>query len=59
MLAKKPEIVVLNKCDALTDEEIKKKKTALKRKCKCEVFTISAVAHMGLTDLMRQVVKFV
>ena len=58
-LAQKPEVVVLNKCDALTDEDIKKKKASLKRKCKCEVYTISAVAHTGLTDLMRAVVKFI
>ena len=58
LLAQKPEVVVLNKCDALTDEEIKKKKTALKRKCKCEVYTISAVAHTGVQELMRAVVPF-
>ncbi len=59
LLARKPEVVVLNKCDALTPEDIKKKKAALKRKCKCEVYTISAVAHTGLTELMRTVVKFI
>ncbi len=58
LLAQKPEVVVLNKCDALTDEEIKKKKMALKRKCKCEVYTISAVAHTGVQELMRAVVPF-
>ncbi len=58
-LAGKPELIVLNKCDALTEEEMKKKQASLKRKTKKQIYVISAVAHKNLTELMRDVVKFV
>ncbi|MBR6231802.1 MAG: GTPase ObgE, partial [Alphaproteobacteria bacterium] len=57
-LASKPEIVALNKCDSLTDEEIKKKVAAIKRATKKTPYVISAVAHQGTTDLMRAVIPF-
>lgn len=57
-LAAKPEIIALNKCDSLTDEEIKKKISAIKRVSKKVPFTISAIAHQGTTDLMRATVQF-
>ena len=59
LLAKKPEVIVLNKCDALTEEEIKKKQASLKRKTKKQIYVISAVAHQGTTELMRDVARFV
>lgn len=58
-LAQKPEVIALNKCDALTPEEIKKKQTSLKRKTKKQIYAISAVAHQNLTELMREVAQFV
>lgn len=57
-LAQKPEIVALNKCDSLTDEEIKKKITALKRVSHKTPFVISAVAHQGTKELMRATIPF-
>ena len=57
-LAQKPEIVALNKCDSLTDEEIKKKITALKRISHKTPFVISAVAHQGTKELMRATLPF-
>ena len=51
-LAAKPEIVALNKCDALTEAEIKKKKSALKKACKADVYTISAAAQTDLEPLL-------
>ncbi len=57
-LASKPEIIALNKCDSLTDEEIKKKVASIKRTTKKTPFIISAVAHQGTTELMRAVVPF-
>jgi GTP-binding protein len=51
-LAAKPELVVLNKCDALSEAEIKKKKAALKKVSKHEVFAISAAAQTGLEPLL-------
>lgn len=54
-LKNKPEVVALNKCDALTDEEIKDKLKALKKVCKNKIFTISAVAHNGLEPCLQAV----
>lgn len=51
-LAKKPEIVALNKCDALTEDEIAKKKAALKKACRKEVHTISTVTHDGVEQIL-------
>ena len=59
-LALKPELVALNKCDALTPEEIKKKSAALKRACKSTVYPISAAAGTGVEAVLRamwQVIK--
>lgn len=51
-LAEKPEIVALNKCDALTAAEIKKKQKALEKVSGGEVFTISAAARTALEPLL-------
>ncbi len=51
-LAEKPELVALNKCDALTAAEIKKKKKALEKASGGEVFTISAAARTDLEPLL-------
>ena len=61
-LARKPEIVALNKCDALTPEDIAAKRLALAKarfgrmaKAKiAEIATISGVAGTGLTELLRR-----
>lgn len=52
-LARKPEIVALNKCDALSPDEIKKKAAALKKACRKEVHVISAVAHKGVDEVLQ------
>lgn len=51
-LAAKPELVALNKCDALSDAEIKKKKKALEKASGEKVFTISAAARSNLEPLL-------
>ncbi len=56
-LLKKSELVVLNKCDCLSAEEIAAKKKSLEKTAKCPVFVISAVAAQGLTEVLRAVVK--
>lgn len=48
----KPEIVVLNKCDALTDDQIAEKKAALEAQCKQKVYTMSGVSGQGVKELM-------
>ena len=54
----KKEIVALNKIDALTPEEIEKKRKKLQKLVPDTVFTISGVSHQGLTDLLRTVVQY-
>ncbi len=58
-LAAKPELVALNKCDAMTEDDAKKKAQKLKRALKKDIFVISGVAHKGLTDLMRATANFI
>ena len=52
VLQDKTEIVALNKCDALLDEEIEEKKAALEEASGRTVHMISGVAQMGVDDLM-------
>ncbi len=56
-LAQKPEIIALNKCDALTKEEIKKKMAALKRTSKKPVLALSGVTKQGVPDILRAMWK--
>lgn len=53
-LTEKPEIVALNKCDALSEEEVIKKKKALEKKIKKPVHTISAASKAGVPALLRE-----
>lgn len=59
ILAKKPEVVVLNKCDALPEEEIAKKKKALEKASGKKVYVISAVAKKGIFDCLLEVNKYI
>ncbi|BBK40637.1 GTPase Obg [Allostella vacuolata] len=52
-LAEKPEIVGLNKIDALSPEELKKKKQALARVAKRQPMLLSGVAGTGTTEVLR------
>jgi GTP-binding protein len=54
LLAAKPEIVALNKCDALPEAEIKAKARALKKAAKVEPRRISGAAGFGVKALMRE-----
>ncbi len=56
-LSRKPELVALNKCDALSKEEIKKKVAALKKASRKEVFILSAAARQGVDEVLRAMVK--
>ena len=58
-LKNKAEVVALNKCDALTDEEIIDKLSALRKVTQNQVFAISAVAGKNLNDCLSAVDKFV
>jgi GTP-binding protein len=56
-LAEKPEIVVLNKIDALDAAAIKTKVGALKRASKAEVFAASGVTGQGVKDILYRVIS--
>jgi GTP-binding protein len=56
-LADKPEIVVLNKIDALSADEIKDKAKILKRASKAEVMTASGVSGKGVQDVLYRVIS--
>ncbi len=60
-LAGKQEIVALNKCDAMTDEEIKEKKAALQKACgkKKKIWVISGVTGDGVKDVLREMMKVI
>ena len=58
-LPKKPEVVALNKCDALSEDEIKEKVKVLKKLSKTKVFAISAAAHQGTHDVLAELLTFI
>ena len=55
-LGEKPEIVTLNKCDALDAQEISEKSKALSEASGAEVHTISAVAGDGMDTLVYRLI---
>ncbi len=56
-LADKPEIVVLNKIDALTPEEIGTRTVALERASGTEVLACSGVSGAGVQDVLYRVIS--
>ena len=58
-LAEKPEIVALNKIDALTDEEIAEKAQALGEASGAEVWPISGLAGLGVEPLVDHLFKII
>ena len=56
-LAEKPEIVVLNKIDALTPDDIKAKAKALKKASKAEIMQISGATHQGVDDVLFAIIR--
>jgi GTP-binding protein len=58
-LTDKPEIVALNKCDAIPKEVLAKKKASLKKACGHEVFVISGVTGEGVIDVLRAMAVYI
>jgi len=58
-LIDKPEIVALNKVDAIPKEALAKKKAALKKACGHDVFVISGVSGEGVTEVLRAIAEIV
>jgi len=52
-LARRPELVCLNKIDALAEEEIAAKEAALRAAAGRPVFLTSGVARRGLDEVLR------
>ena len=57
LLAEKPEILVLNKIDALSDDAITEKVKLLKRLSKTEVMTASGVSGKGVEPILYRVIS--
>ena len=58
-LAEKPEIVALNKADAMSADEIKQQVTRLKRAAKQAPLIISAATGEGVADVLRALSKVI
>ncbi len=58
-LANKPEVIALNKCDALSDKEIRQKLKDLEKASGKKVLSISAVAQKGVTECLHEVNQFI
>lgn len=60
-LVNKPELVVINKIDAITDKDLDERMTAFKksfgRKKKPEIVTISAAGRIGIEELISKIEK--
>lgn len=58
-LAFKPEIVALNKCDALTDEMIQVKTKALRKVTGKDVFVSSSLSRLGVPQILERLLTYV
>lgn len=58
-LAKKPEIIALNKCDAINDKDLEKKKKALEKASKKQVVAISAAGRQNLDDVLKTLIQYI
>jgi len=58
-LSEKPEIVALNKADALTPEQLKQQTARLKRAAKKTPLVISAVTGQGVTEALRALIEVI
>ncbi len=56
-LAKKPEIVALNKADAVTPEDPKQEVARLKRAAKKSPLVISAATRQGVLEALRALIE--
>lgn len=54
-LSKKPEIVIINKIDAIPDDELAKKLKRAQAVVKSKIILISAVAHKNIPELIHEI----
>ena len=57
-LTKKREIVVFNKIDMVSDDEINQKVDIFSKKIRKKVYKISALKHKGIIDIKRALVRY-
>jgi len=58
-LARKKEVVALNKTDAMTEEDIEAKRAKLSKACRKNVHVISGVSGQGVQALLHELMKLV
>lgn len=58
-LASKPEIIALNKCDALTEDMIAKKLKTFKKGTGKEAYILSSLSRLGVTQILDRLLKYV
>ncbi len=58
-LAEKPEVLALNKCDALTEDMVADKSKALKKATKKEVFILSAISRQGVPQILDALLGYI
>ena len=58
-LVQKPEVIALNKCDALPEDEIKDKIAELEKATGKKVYAISAVAKKGVFECLLELNKYI
>lgn len=58
-LCDKPEVIALNKCDSLMDEEIEEKRATLEERIGQKVFTLSAAGEQGVKEVLSELYKHV
>ena len=54
-LAEKPELIVLNKADAMTSTELSRRRKALEKASGQEVFVMSGVSGLGVREMLRRI----
>jgi len=57
-LTKKREIIVFNKIDMVSDDEINEKINIFSKKIKKKIYKISALKHKGIADIKRVLVRY-
>lgn len=58
-LSEKPEVIALNKCDLLSEEEINEKISVLKKLTAADIFMISGATKRGIDDLLTCLLNYI
>ena len=58
-LTEKPEVIALNKCDAIDEKEVAKLRKKLEKFSGKKVYAISAVARQGVRDCLQELSRYI